>query len=396
MIGSFKSRLSEGAAGLGARFADLRAKLPFPRPKDPAPMAEPGPPSPPRDVPTLVLLALVGATVLGLGAVAGWMFNDPTARDAGEPSVLAPIKPLPPKPVTEQEAAEITAEPAAPEPMEAEPGEGPMGRMTLKPAPDRMLVERGADGPLPIIANDGRRSWKVYARPFNAASGRAQIAIYVGGLGLGAKQTENALNKLPGQIDLGFSAMSGGLTDLVNAARARGHEVFVELPMEPSEVATNDPGPYTMLTTVAAAENIGRLEWIMSRAPGFVGMAATMGDKFMADESAVRPILEVIRGRGLMILDTRASPRSVVARVSDAIGLPFAIATQQIDEDPSPAAIDAKLARLEDMARLQGNAIGAGRALPVTVERLDQWARGLEQRNIQLVPITALATAGGP
>ena len=393
MMGSVLSRF----AGL-SKFADVTALVPqllsrF-RPKgagegdahlaDAAPKA----PKPPKNMPTQILLGSVGATVLIFGATLGWLLSDPTARDPGEPSVLQPLKPAPPAPVVSEDTE-------APLPVEAPPAspDQPLGQIALRPVPNRALVEQGADGPLPIIAPDGRRSWKIYARPERMATGRAKIAIFTGGLGLNQKTTDAALARLPGQVTLGYSALSPNLPNLIAAARAHGHEIMIDLPMEPDDLATNDPGPYTMLTTVSATENTGRLEWLMSRAPGFVGMAATLGDKFMLEEGAARPVLETLRGRGLMILDTRALPRSVIARLADGIGLPYGIGSVVIDDDPSPQAIAAKLTKLEDIARVQGSAIGIAHPYAITNEKIDQWARTLHQRNIQLAPVTALVTA---
>ncbi len=349
---------------------------------------KPSAPPKPRDVPMIALFAMAAFVVVSLGAVAGWLMSDPTARDSGEPSVLAPIKPAPPPPLTpeEVEATPVEIIPTSPD--------APIGMMALRAVPVRSLIEQGADGLLPVIAPDGKRAWKIYARPERSAPGRPKVAIFVGGLGLSQKTTDAALARLPGAVSLGYSPLSQNLPALVVAARARGHEVFFDLAMEPADMATNDSGPYTMMTTVSATENIGRLEWIMSRAPGFVGMAAILGDKFMLEEGAARPVLEALRGRGLMILDTRTLPRSVIARLADGIGLPYGISSVTIDDDPSPAAIAAKLAKLEELARVQGSAIGIGHAYQVTNDTIDKWARTLDQRNVQLAPVTALAVGG--
>jgi polysaccharide deacetylase 2 family uncharacterized protein YibQ len=394
MLGTIVAKVSAPFAGLVER---ARAMLPGAnKAKDIEALLDAGAakakkaaePPKPRDLPTTIVLLLAASVILGLGGLAGWMFSDPTARDPGEPSVLAPAKPAPPPPMTNEDAEAM--------PMEVAPAsaDAPIGMLALRAVPVRAITEQGADGLLPVISPDGKRAWKIYARPDRSAPGRPKIAIYVGGLGLNPKATEAALARLPGQVSLGLSAMAPDLPALVTKARAKGHEILMDLPMEPADVAINDPGPYTMLTTVSATENIGRLEWIMSRAPGFVGMAATLGDRFMLEEGAARPVLESLRGRGLLILDTRALPRSVIARLSDGIGLPYGIANVTLDDDPAPAAILAKLTKLEDLARAQGSAIGVGRSYPVTNDIIDKWARGVEGRNIQLAPISALMVGG--
>ena len=58
---------------------------------------------------------------------------------------------------------------------------------------------------------------------------------------------------------------------------------------------------------------------------------------------------------------------------------------------PTSAHIDKALAKLEALAREHGSAVGVASALPASIERITQWARGAEDRSIVLVPITAVA-----
>ena len=69
--------------------------------------------------------------------------------------------------------------------------------------------------------------------------------------------------------------------------------------------------------------------------------------------------------------------------------MPVGRADVVIDAAPSPAAIDAALERLEAAARQKGLAIGAGSALPITLDRLAHWSAALRERGIDLVPVSA-------
>ena len=60
-----------------------------------------------------------------------------------------------------------------------------------------------------------------------------------------------------------------------------------------------------------------------------------------------------------------------------------------IDGAPRPEAIDAELARLEELAKKRGFALGTASALPLTVDRILRWTRILEARNILIVPVSA-------
>jgi uncharacterized protein len=58
---------------------------------------------------------------------------------------------------------------------------------------------------------------------------------------------------------------------------------------------------------------------------------------------------------------------------------------------PTPAEISKALLRLESAARTNGVAIGTASALPVTIDRVAQWAKTLESRGFMLVPISIAA-----
>jgi polysaccharide deacetylase 2 family uncharacterized protein YibQ len=258
---------------------------------------------------------------------------------------------------------------------------------------DAALVERGATGPLPRIAADGRKPWQAYARPFDRTTRKPRIAIVVAGLGPSAAQTDAAISKLPGAVTLAFSPYTSGLPGWVAKARAAEHEIILEVPMEPVDFPREDPGPYSLLTTRTPRQNLDRLEWVMSRATGYVGLTNFMGSRFTAAPDALRPILEVVKGRGLLLLETRVSKQSAIAAVADGFALPRAADDRNFDGDLSRAGIDQALADLEQIARRTDTAIGIGSAYPITLERLAAWTETVAGKGLVLAPVSAMVTA---
>jgi uncharacterized protein len=55
---------------------------------------------------------------------------------------------------------------------------------------------------------------------------------------------------------------------------------------------------------------------------------------------------------------------------------------------PTPGEIDRALAKLEDLAKERGYAIGTASALPVSIGRIGIWIKGLEAHGVMLVPLT--------
>jgi polysaccharide deacetylase 2 family uncharacterized protein YibQ len=260
--------------------------------------------------------------------------------------------------------------------------------------PDQKFVEITPHGPIPKIAADGTRPADAFARPVQPLPGKPdapRIALIVGGLGVSATITTDAITKLPGTVTLGFVPYGGDAVALVARARKIGHEVLLQVPMEPFDYPDNDPGPQTLLTSLTPQQNMDRLYWLMSRFQGYVGLSSTMGARFTASEPAFGPILHETAKRGMIFVDDGSNPRSVAGRIAGANNLPFARADVVLDSVPTPDEIDRALGRLEMTAREHGMAVGIASALPVSIDHIAKWAKAAESRGMLLIPITAVA-----
>lgn len=266
------------------------------------------------------------------------------------------------------------------------------GTVKLAPAPDKRLVERTRHGLLPKVGPDGATPAQVYARPLGPApAGKpaGRIAILVGGLGISQSSTSEAIARLPGPVSLAFAPYGAELEKTVQRARSEGHEVFLQVPMEPFDYPDNDPGPHTLLTGPKGSDNLDRLQWVLGRFPGYVGIVNFLGGRLTADDMALTPLLRELAGRGLMVVDDGSSPRSLLASAAAKAQIPALKADLSLDTVPRPETIDKELQRLETLARDQGAAVAIASALPVTVERITRWARTLEGKNLVLVPVSA-------
>jgi polysaccharide deacetylase 2 family uncharacterized protein YibQ len=366
---------------------------------------------------------IAGCLALSLVVFAGWaMFaHDPLG---GEPMAVAPAqlradaanKTNEPGDTSAQDAANPPDGASQPNPPANTPGtktvtiiDGTSGTrrdIVLPAATDggarasaERLAEQSRHGPLPKVAQDGTRPAEAFARAVKGIPGKPKaprIAIVIGGVGIGANTTADALRKLPGPVTFAFAPYSGNLERLVARARDQGHELLLQIPMEPFDYPDNDPGPQTLLTSLDAGQNIDRLHWLMSRFQGYVGVTIYMGGRFTASEQAMGPVLREVGKRGLIYMDDASSPRSLASQISGANNLSFAKADLIIDQMPSPSDIDRALSRLEAAARAKGVAIGVAGALPVSIERIARWAKAAESRGVLLVPISAVVAKARP
>jgi polysaccharide deacetylase 2 family uncharacterized protein YibQ len=259
---------------------------------------------------------------------------------------------------------------------------------------DPRLLETSRHGQIPRIGSDGLRPSELYARKLSAAKANpdgVQIAIVVGGLGVSATATANALSKLPGTVSLAFTPYGNDLDMLVSQAREKGHEVLLQVPMEPHDYPDNDPGPHTLLSSLSAEQNVDRLHWLFSRMQGYVGITNFMGARFSASENALAPVMRELSKRGLIYVDDGSSPRSQAGQIAGANKLPYAKAEVVIDAVPSAVEIDNALKRLESLARSGSVVVGYSTALPASIDRIARWAKSAQSRGIILVPVTAAA-----
>ena len=230
------------------------------------------------------------------------------------------------------------------------------------------------------------------ATPAAVADGPPRIAVVVTGLGLSAEPTETAIERLPGQIALSFSPYAPGLDTWFQRARDKGHEVMLDLPMEPVNFPVDDPGPRALLIRLPAEQNLVRLKWILERGRDYVGVTAHMGSRFLDSTEALYPILAELKARGILFLDNGASADSVAARLAAELILPHAVTARALDDSaPNREAISARLVQIERLALTNGTAVALGRPYPATLERLAEWTASLDARGFVLVPITALA-----
>ena len=254
------------------------------------------------------------------------------------------------------------------------------------------LSEETSNGPIPRISTTGQTPFSAYSRPVDAAAitGLPRIDIVVTGLGINERGSLDAIDQLPDEATLAFAPYGKTLTTTVAAARSAGHEVLLEIPLEPFDFPQNDPGPQTLLTGEPLRSNLDKLFWLMSRFGGYVGLINNMGARFTASAADFSPIMEELGARGLGYLDDGSSNRSLASQLAGGNKVPFSRADLTIDANPSRQAILAALASLEAKALENGQAIGIVSALPISVTAVTEWSRELEAKGIALVPASAL------
>lgn len=357
-----------------------------------------------RGFPRALLLAWLLLAIVLLGA-AGWTALFGKKSDS-EPSIAFDVS-IPAKQsvltkTNPRKAGDTNLIGAGPQPTAPMPGATATLPPSLVPAnivkpiyaganlvADPDLIESTPAGPLPRIADDGRSPMTAYAPPVPNMQG-PKIAIVVTGLGISAKATQAAIANLPPAITLAFLPYADDVQRWVGEARKRGHEVLLELPMEPYDFPDSDPGPHTLRAGNGEDSNTDRLTWSLTRFTGYAGVTNLLGGRFMADANALEPVMTFLARRGLLFFDAGPAQRSAGPDVAKRISAPYVQSAANIDAIQTGMEIDQRLSELEARARLNGSAAGTAFVYPVTIERLTSWAQGLSGRGFVLVPASAI------
>jgi len=229
------------------------------------------------------------------------------------------------------------------------------------------------------------------ARAFSNPEGNPTVSVIVGGLGTNRTRTRAAIEELPPEVTLSFAPTADNLSGWVRDARRAGHEVLIELPMEPYDYGRQRPHAQVMQVGVSAETNKQRLAKLLARTPGYVGVMNYQGAKFATEPTAVQPILDALSAKGLAFFEDGTLVRSEFGASAQQTGLAFGKATTWVDARPEADEISQQLLLLESTAREQGAALGTGMSFPVTLDILKDWLPTLEEKGIALAPASYYA-----
>ncbi len=317
---------------------------------------------------------------------------------APDESQSGPVAPEPPKfdqpmpAVPEDKSGKATQLPkAAPAPpLVNQPAPAIKPSAVRLPPANPQIQEKTSDGVLPTIAQDGTKPWRFYAKPFERDGKKPMIAIIITGLGHNKTVTDHAM-ALNENITLSFSPYARGIEQLGASARLAGHEVMVDLPVDPANYPAADPGPYGLLLEKPPEENESRLRWLMMRIPTSVGFVTPRNERYTSSIEHTKILTQSLANRGLMLVLARDTSKNETKEILSQTTAVNVVADFVIDEDLSEATIKAKLVSIEQLALQRGFAVGIAQPYPVSVAQIMQWADTLAAKGILLVPISAVA-----
>ncbi len=216
-----------------------------------------------------------------------------------------------------------------------------------------------------------------------------RIAIYVSGMGLSKTTTRTAIEMMPPAVTLAFVPYGETVSALVDAARGKGHEILLQLPMQSGSGSAQ--GPHALRPNEPADALGGDLDWLTSRFAGFDGVTNLLGAPVTADTSTMTAVLKAIGSRNLFFVDDGTSKRSVVPSLAAQLNIPATQVDVVLDATADPAVVKANMVSLVAVARRKGQAIGMASGLPEHLSAIARFASDLASKNVTLVPVNAIA-----
>jgi len=285
------------------------------------------------------------------------------------------VEPRPPVKSQDAAAGDYAAAPSASPP---KPETAPVAPVVVS------LPPAGGDAP----------AWIRNAALSEPVLGEPMIAIVIDDLGIDQPRTARTI-ALQGLLTLSFIPYGYNLRDHVREARAHGHEVMLHLPMEPVNPDV-DPGPNALLAGMKPDVLAQRLDWALDQFDGYVGINNHMGSRFTAWEPGMRTVLDRLRRKGLLFLDSITTQETVGFRLARSMGVAHATRDVFLDHDMRREAIAAALAKTERIARERGYAVAIGHPHDGTIEELAEWLPTLKAKGIQLVPVSTIVRLMNP
>lgn len=218
--------------------------------------------------------------------------------------------------------------------------------------------------------------------------GLPRVAIVIDDVGMNDAETQKAINLPPG-VTLSFFPYAPHVQESANAAHAAGHEVFLHLPME--AVGGEDPGPGALRVKMSDDEIRQNLEHDLNSFHGYTGINNHMGSRFTADERGMRFVMESVKARGLIFLDSRTTVLTKGEDLAREMGVPTIRRHIFLDNTLTEESIAEQFSALLKLAANQGEAVAIAHPHEISLEFLAHILPYLRGR-YELVPVSALVS----
>jgi polysaccharide deacetylase 2 family uncharacterized protein YibQ len=167
---------------------------------------------------------------------------------------------------------------------------------------------------------------------------------------------------------------------------AHAVEVMCHMPMEGHEKGMVGGNYKELLKKGMGREKAqAEVEKALENLPNCRGLNNHMGSVATEDSDLVAGVCEALKSKGLFIIDSRTTAKSVVEKIARAKGVPVARRNVFLDNEEKPAAILKQLDQTAAYARKHGVAVAIGHFKTVTLDTLEKAIPRLKEEGFQFV-----------
>lgn len=251
-------------------------------------------------------------------------------------------------------------------------------------------------GLLPIINKEnGTTAFESYKKTISLDKNKPSIAFIVTNMGINTTQTKALITNLSDNITLSFSPYGADIKKLMMQARESGHETWMTLPLQTKDFPLQDPGPLAILNAANITQNQARLNTVMGKAVGYVGVTTQKDHIFRSEDARTNPIFKELFDRGLAILDSNSQSINFVSQLAERNGRPHAQNNFWLDEDLTPLALNQRLRQALEFSKNTGGVIVMLRPYPASIKTLNKFLNSVAARDFNIVPASTLVKNEG-
>ena len=219
------------------------------------------------------------------------------------------------------------------------------------------------------------------------------IAVVIDDMGISKKRTAD-IASIRAPLTASFLTYGRNLEQQIENSQKNGQEIMIHVPMEAQK--NIDVAPDVLTTTMTPQEIQQNLKTMLAKFKNVNGINNHMGSKLTEDKERMTAVMQVLKELDMFFLDSKTSAQSKAEEAAAESGIAYAHRHVFLDNNNDKNYILGQLAIAERIARKNGYAIAIGHPKTQTFEALKEWIPTLEEKNIELKPMSEIIKTLNP
>lgn len=228
---------------------------------------------------------------------------------------------------------------------------------------------------------------------FEEKNPKAYLAIIIDDFGYGGEGTDEML-ALDADITAAVMPFSEKSAQEVEKIKNSGKEMIVHMPMESLAGKKSWVGDKGVFTNMTDDEIHKAVEEALEIVDGAVGLNNHMGSAIMENERCLKAVLDIIKEKNLIFIDSATTPKSLGKKLSEEKGVCFLKRDVFLDSTDDINVVRERLRQAENAALKNGTAVAIGHVGPeggkITAKAIGELKSKLEEKGIELVTVSEM------